>query len=443
MKSRTWTCITAITFFAALVVPIWLSAQEQQREHIQIRYAVIDLGLAADQVGGINDKGGLDYTAIRPDGSWHATFWRSGIKADVGTLGGPNSSTFFGPSERGQVVGKAETSTPDPLGEDFCLYGTGLVCRGFVWQNGVMTPLSTLGGNNSWAADINNHNQVVGFAENTSPDPACPPPQVLQSLPVIWKNGEIHELPTISGDSDGYAFSVNDHGQAVGTSGNCTTLLHAVLWLEDSQAKDLGSLGGSINNFAQSINNHGQVVGFSDLAGDIINDAFLWAENQGMQDLGTLPGDIGSGAWAINDNGQIVGLGSRAILWLDGALTDLNTLVPGPPFSPLYLLSAYDINARGEIVGLGLAKTGAFHAFLAMPSDERHSGAKACEGDAGGSTVDTSSDAASLTDNPSSLAADRVPPTRKQVGGVLGRFPAGHFSGRYFPNHGNWTTRQP
>jgi probable HAF family extracellular repeat protein len=188
-----------------------------------------------------------------------------------------------------------------------------------------------------------------------------------------------------------------------------------------------------MGNFAQGISNQGQVVGFSDLPGDITNDAFLWTEEQGMHGLGTLPGDVGSGAWAVNDKGQIVGLGSRAILWENGVLTDLNTLVPGPPFSPLYLLSAYDINTSGEIVGLGLAITGEMHGFLAIPCDEA---AKGC-GD------EVTADSAAIVPIPTSI--DSLPGAQGssaaiggQIGRILDRFRAPR---RYFPRPESWTTR--
>ncbi|MGA8620713.1 MAG: hypothetical protein WB660_19580 [Candidatus Sulfotelmatobacter sp.] len=89
-----------------------------------------------------------------------------------------------------------------------------------------------------------------------------------------------------------------------------------------------------------------------------------------MQDLGTLPGDILSIAYAINDQGQIVGQSiaangnSRAFIWQNGVMTDLNTLIA--PGSSLSLLYANDINDQGEIVGQAYASsTTGSPAFLA------------------------------------------------------------------------------
>ena len=105
-------------------------------------------------------------------------------------------------------------------------------------------------------------------------------------------------------------------------------------------------------------------------------DAFLWTRRQGMQDLGTLPGDVHSGATGINDRGEVVGLSGdgagniRAFHWQDGAMQDLNTLVPAD--APVYLLFATAINADGAIAGWGVHKeTGEVHAFKLIPVKER------------------------------------------------------------------------
>jgi uncharacterized membrane protein len=105
-----------------------------------------------------------------------AFFWRNGVMTDLGTLGGPNSFAAWRPGERGAVGGSTETSTPDPNGEDFCFFGTNLICLPFVWRNGVITPLPTLGGNNGNGNGMNSRGQVAGVAENTTPDPTCLPP---------------------------------------------------------------------------------------------------------------------------------------------------------------------------------------------------------------------------------------------------------------------------
>jgi probable HAF family extracellular repeat protein len=384
MKSRTLMCFTAIPLFAALALSVRLAAQEQTQ------YTVTFLGTLGgtfSQPFGMNNKGEVDGIATLPgDQSQHAFLWRNGVMTNLGTLGGPNSSgdfgVPFGPNERGEVVGGAETSTPDPLGEDLCFFGNSLTCLPFVWKDGVMTPLPTLGGNNGAAGDINNRGQVVGIAENTTRGPTCPalgPPlnviDQIEEKPVIWEKGEIQELPTFPGDPDGGANAINDHGQIVGASGNCPKgpefALHALLW-QNGALTDLGNLGGTFS-FAGNINNRGQVIGASGLHGDTTAHAFLWTKDSGMKDLGTLPADFSSLAKGINDKGQVVGqscdIGGncRAFLWQNGMMTDLNTLVPGGG-STLFLFEAFEINSRGQFVAIGFdMSSGDCCAFLATP----------------------------------------------------------------------------
>jgi probable HAF family extracellular repeat protein len=381
MESRFLMCIVAITLLAAVAIPAPLTAQDQRGQN---GYTVTDLGTLGGTVSnanGINNKGWLaGYANLTGDQTSHAVLWQKGAKiVDLGTLGGPNSSVdFLGIDDRGLVVGNSETANTDPFNENFCGSGNGLICLGFLWQDGVMTALPTLGGNNGWAFDVNARGQVVGFAENSSQDPTCIAPQVLDLEAVIWgpKKGEIHELPPLSGDSIAGAAAINDRGQVVGTSGACMSpspLAHAVLW-QNGSATNLGSLGGALNNTAFAINNQGQIVGQSDLPGDTTAHAFLWTNGGGMQDLGTLSGDLSSVAFGINSKGQVVGNSCdasgncRAFLWENGVMTDLNTLVC--PGTSLYLTTGNDINAEGEIAGEAYdPNTGDTPAFLVVPSN--------------------------------------------------------------------------
>jgi probable HAF family extracellular repeat protein len=252
-----------------------------------------------------------------------------------------------------------------------------------------MTALPTLGGNNSYATGINNRGQAVGWAENTVHDPTCVAPrQVLQFRAVIWpKHGGIEELSPFAGDTTSAATAINDEGQVVGISGICDRAVgrfsaaHAVLW-HDGTVTDIGNFGGIAWNTPAAINHKGQIVGFSDFPGDSSGagnfHAFLWIQDLGIQDLGTLPGDVFSLAFGINDRGQVVGQSldangfSRAFLWENGVMTDLNTLVP--PGSP-FLVYANDVNDRGEIAGQAcVVSNGACvttSGFLALPRRDR------------------------------------------------------------------------
>src|SRR5215470_4215598 len=127
-----------------------------------------------------------------------------GVKIDLGTLGGPNENSWMnwgGINDRGEAVGMSETSVPDPDGEDFCGFGTKRTCRPFLWRDGHMHALPTLGGNNGQASAINNHEQIVGIAETPAMDPGCSPDKPGHIIsPAFWERGEVRALPTITGD---------------------------------------------------------------------------------------------------------------------------------------------------------------------------------------------------------------------------------------------------
>lgn len=139
---------------------------------------------------------------------------------------------------------------------------------------------------------------------------------------------------------------------------------------------DLGTLGG-VAAFTQEVNARGQIVANVDFQGDsgatpvadapTPHRAVLW-ENGATTDLGTLGGFI-SDAIDLNDAGQVVGMSTladgkqRAFLWQNGTMTDLGTL--GGPHS-----EAIRINERGQVVGLSTTEPGqeqgdpGTHAFL-------------------------------------------------------------------------------
>ena len=355
-----------------LFAPLSLSAQ-QKLPH----YTVVDLGTLGGTftaAGGISNTGWVEGWASLPNGNLNAFLWHDGVMTDLGTLGGPNSDSGWPPNDWGDAAGGAETGAIDPYAENYCAYNDNLLCLAFFWRSSTkkMTALPTLGGNNGYGAGINDWDVVAGNTENTNPEPACAgTSQYFQFEPVLWINGRVKQLPTFPGDPDGAANGINDWGQAIGWSGNCFNPAHALLW-QNGKVTNLGNLGGTLAE-PIVINNAGQVCGFSTLPGDQYYHAFLWTRGK-MIDLGTLSGDVSSSGDDVNDWGQVVGGSydasgnSRAYIWQNGVMTDLNTLIPAN--SPLYLLEAMGgINDSGWIAGIALQiSTGETHAFLATPT---------------------------------------------------------------------------
>jgi len=239
-----------------------------------------------------------------------------------------------------------------------------------------MKDLGTLGGPDANAAYLNENGQVAGNSyTNSTPNQTTGIPTV---DPFLWKNGTMHDLGSLGGVF-GAPDAMNNRGQVVGASNLAgDQISHPFLW-DGKRLVDLGTLGGS-NGEAITINDDADIAGRADLP-DQTHDAFLWRHGV-MNDLGRLPGHICSRANQINNQGQIVGNSSdcvtvlRAFLWENGGpMVDLNTLIPRN--SSLLLTNAIDINDRGEISGMGVPagcqpvdQDSCEHAYLLIPDGD-------------------------------------------------------------------------
>ena len=301
----------------------------------------------------------------------NAVLWKNGTIRNLGTLGG-NESVAFGLNNRDQAVGFALNTIPDPFTSVLAFGAT--QAHAFLSQNGVMRDLGTLGtGNDSIAYIVNERGQVAGASfTNSTPSPTTGVPTY---DPFLWEDGKMHDLGTLGGTAGG-ANDMNNRGQVVGNSNLAgDNSQHPFLWDPKKGLIDLGTFGGS-NGSAQWLNDAGEVVGLADLPGDTGHDAFLWKDGV-MTDLGNLGRT--SSAEGINSSGQIVG-GSRvnsttvaAFLWENGGpMVDLNVLIP--PGSGLTLTEGWSINDRGEIAGWGKLANGDTHVVLLIPCGDHHPG---------------------------------------------------------------------
>src|SRR6202040_3493840 len=77
---------------------------------------------------------------------------------DLGTLGG-SESVPIGMNNQGQVIGVASNPTPDPIS-----FLGATQAHAFLWQNGTMQDLGTLGGPDSFGQYTNARGEVAGFS---------------------------------------------------------------------------------------------------------------------------------------------------------------------------------------------------------------------------------------------------------------------------------------
>jgi probable HAF family extracellular repeat protein len=329
-------------------------------------------------VAGFSENGLIDPRTGQPAGV--AVLWDGRRAINLGTVPGGTESIALSVNSLGRVVGFSNNDIPDA----FSLVGFPTQTRAFAWQNGVMRDLGTLGGPDASASFVNDHGQVAGFSyTNSFASTNCP--WSLTTAPFLWEDGKMIDLGTLGGTC-GYSNWLNERGQVVGQSnlaGDVTA--HPFLWTKSEGMKDLGTLGGAFG-YANWANDAGEVVGVATTVGDKSIHAFLWKDGA-MTDLETVGSDPSSEAKSINSRGQIVGasfdlstanVDLHGFLWEDGGpIMDLNALVS--PGSGVTITNAFDINERGEIAGNGFLVNGDTRAVLLIPCDENHENVEGCD----------------------------------------------------------------
>jgi probable HAF family extracellular repeat protein len=342
-----------------------------------------------DQIVGQSQNGLIDPLTGIPEQV--AAVWQDGRVIDLGTFGGAFSLATAN-NNRQQVVGCAFNDVPDSFTPTGVFYGIGIEprqLRAFRWQGKQLRDLDTLGGPDACAVWINDRGQIVGASfTNSIVNPATRLPTL---DPFLWENGRMLDLGTLGGTL-GFAVIINNQGQVAGQSDLAGDVdAHAFLW-ERGTLTDLGTLGGTFSTPIW-LNDAGEVAGFATTPGDQIFHASVW-RNGVITDLGTLEGDCFSVALALNSAGQIVGQSfscdfstARAVIWDKGVPLDLNNLVN--PGSGLQLTEPKIINDAGKMVLLGLLPNGDLHSVVLIPCEEG-------EGSCGNATVPTSNRAAQV-----------------------------------------------
>src|SRR5215831_4497532 len=265
----------------------------------------------------------------------------------------------------GGMISQANAAANDRIVGDSRTGERGTITHAFVFENGAIRDLGTLGGDpgqEASAASVNGVQALGRCGTLASPTP-CLWDLVVQTGPVA--------LPTLGG-AFGRGLGLNTVGVAVGASDTDTGQTHATLWgLGAPRVLTPQEDSGSV---AFDINDTNIVVG------QVGTQAFRWSSVDGLETFAPLSGDVFARLLAVNNDGQAVGISfgdgpppgpprpTRAVRLTGDALEDLNTLTAGLPVGAV-LRSAMGISAGGIIGGIyTLGDDPLGHAYLLIPT---------------------------------------------------------------------------
>ena len=307
---------------------------------------------------GVSENGWVVGEVDLSDTDWHAARWRVtrgdgappvATLEDLGQVNG--RATFaFGVNHRGIVVGgSVEFSSGLGDGPD----------EAFVYRDGVMQTLPTLGGPNAFARRINNFGWIVGQSDTPEGE----------SHATVWRprrhgGYDVIDLGTLGG-SFSWCNTIDDFGRVVGLSETATGAVVGWRWDGHGPLRPLPSLTPGGRNYAVDFNLWGAIVGNGTTA-DGNNHAARWYHGR-VQDLhGRLPGYINSFATGINLGNDIVISADDPDFAINGILLRGNATINLGSAAGTAESDAYDISDRGWIAG-GAGEGGVFSAGLWLP----------------------------------------------------------------------------
>lgn len=299
-------------------------------------------------------------------GSSHAT----GINNAGQVVGYASTSTTIGSPYSGFVYSNGTTTSIGPYaGYSTELYdinnsgvavgGADNIAAAYTYANGTMTPIPGAPPL-SWPVSINDAGQIaivsaqmINGGSNSS---------------YLYSNGSLTNLGSLGGGNTNAA-DINNLGQIAGGTYTAAGQQAAFLYAGGTMT-NIGRLDGSRITIPTAINDAGTIVGYSFDANE--NTGYKYASiytNGQWSHL--IPGNRSAVAYSINNSGAVVGdANGRGFLYSNGSYLDLLTIpqVRAAGWTSMY---ARDINDLGQIVGWGNVQQGgtfANHAFLLSPS---------------------------------------------------------------------------
>lgn len=331
IKSASVMLAMAMLFGGLTTIKTWLLPSSASAAASDSTTTVITdlgtLGGVSSRAMGINAIGQVAGYASTESGKMHAFLW-DGTMRDLGTLTGSMESFAYAINDAGQIAGASSD-----LGS--------ITPRAFLWQNNALTEIGAFA-----PRAINKNGEIAGamaIKRNNLDwfEHAC-----------LWRSGALTDLGTLGGNYS-YAYGLNDSGQIVGISFAANEAnTRAFVWRNGAMT-DLGTLGGASSQ-AYAINNANAIAGVANLGGDAPHGVLFTLNASGgvntKSDLGALNSSY-SYAYAVNNRGQAVGTNGHAVIWQNGMIADLNSVLP--PDSGWALEAATAINEKGQIVGWG------------------------------------------------------------------------------------------
>jgi uncharacterized membrane protein len=304
-------------------------------------------GLATD----FNDTGLICGTFRRTNASGTRGFVHGGPLtvfppvAWIEPLQGGNTTTASAINDAGVVAGSSNIAF-GPLHPS--------ATHAIRWHHGQTQSLGTLGGRNSEARGINTTGSIVGVSDIAATTTARP---IRRGFNFPAGGAHMQALSALTPHGSSWANDISDFNAIVGGSEFLapstsplyrTPLSRAVLWTPNSVSIiNLGVLRNSDRSSeALAVNSAADVVG--------------WSGNPASASIAPAPTPLPGGQ------------GTRAFIWREHLMVDLNTRIPAN--SGWILHAATDINDHGQIVGWGtrISNSSPFaaariHGFLLTP----------------------------------------------------------------------------